>query len=92
MLTPQIRSMAHLSRIVMGRCLASWSMGLFISQPTAKSAVLLSIPDYEKLLADAEEGKRLKRLAKRYKKILKTCAMALSPKDNNALASQRKFT
>ncbi len=67
MLTPQIESTSTLSRNHKAVFNKLVNGPVYIATHSEKSAVLLSIPDYEKLLADANEGQRLKRLAK-YKK------------------------
>ena len=71
MLTPQIDSTTTLSRNPRAVFSKLVNGPVYIATHSEKSAVLLSVADYEALLVLAEEAKRLKRLAK-YKKDFET--------------------
>lgn len=62
MLTPQIDSTTTLSRNPRAIFNKLANGPVYIATHSEKSAVLLSVPDYENLLILAEEAKRLKRL------------------------------
>ena len=67
MLTPQIDSTTTLSRNPRAVFNNLVNGPVYIATHSEKSAVLLSVSDYESLLVLAEQAKRSKRLAK-YKK------------------------
>lgn len=61
MLTPQIETTSTLSRNHMAVFNKLVNGPVYIANRSHKAAVILSVSDYENLLADAEEAKKLRR-------------------------------